>query len=166
MHYIIYFEFKLNSQLIALHVYFAEMSDIKQEDAGLIVPKVEVMDPNDKQTLVAVLQFLKKHNLAVSIKTYAVGDISRVPNTAFTLDKHAREHAREHACASVNSTVKIHRIILVCGCSRACLRARWRAKKLASMLASILKRMNMFILFKMLASMLARFFIYLYVCFP
>ena len=36
----------------------------------------------------------------------------------------------------------------------------WRAKKLASMLASFFKRMNMFILFKMLASMLKSFFIF------
>ena len=51
--------------------------------------------------------------------------------TPFTLDKHACEHAREHACGSVNSTVKIHGIILVCGCSRACSRARSRARSRA-----------------------------------
>ena len=45
--------------------------------------------------------------------------------------EHAREHSREHARVQ---------------------------KKLASKLASFFKRMNMFILFKMLASMLASFF--------
>ena len=47
--------------------------------------------------------------------------------------EHAREHAHEHARVQ---------------------------KKLASMLASFFKRMNMFILFKMLASMLASIFIF------